>query len=196
MLRLIASFLLSLVFAYGIAQNNNLEVISTLNTQYNLNPQGDKVMVVTYQRDAGAPVVVAWQSNDPKATLKGHSYSIAAAQSSRRTHLDLFGAAPHADASVMWISNKNFDEITKGKTAFELNGDKAATSFVVTGKEDYVLYYNGKELKVPAYHLKSVGTEKDKELELWVLDNAKNPIVLQATGLYNFNLTDASSSDQ
>src|SRR5687767_13351855 len=109
MLRLIASFLLTLVFTYGIAQTQTLEVKSTLNTQYNLNDAGDKVMVVTYQRDAGAPVVVAWQSNDPKATLKGHTYTTAALQSSRRTHLDLFGTAADKDASVMWISNINFE---------------------------------------------------------------------------------------
>lgn len=192
MLRIISAFVLSLIFGYGIAQTQTLDVKSVLNTQYNLGSDGDKVMVVTYQRDAGAPVIVSWQSNDPKATLKSHSYSINGAQASRRTQLDLNGAADK-DASVMWLSTKSFDEITKGKTTLELNADKTATPFVVKGKEDYNLLFNGKEMTVKAYRLESA--DKNKDVKLLVLDNAKNPFVLKAEGLYNFELTDASSSD-
>ncbi|HZG00828.1 MAG TPA: hypothetical protein VEY71_07490 [Chitinophagales bacterium] len=192
MLRIISAFVLSLVFGYGIAQTQTLDVKEVLNTQYNLGPDGDKVMVVSYQRDMGAPVIVSWQSNDPKATLKSHSYTIAGAQSSRRVHFDL-NSAPLADAAIFWLSTKNFDEITKGKTMIEMNGDKAQTPFVVKGKEDYNLLFNGKEMTVKAYRLES--QDKDKSVSLLVLDNAKNPIVLKAEGLYNYELTDASSSD-
>jgi hypothetical protein len=195
MLRIITAFVLSLVFGYGVAQTTNLEVKETLNTQYNVGSAGDRVMVVTFQREVGAPVSVSWQTNDPKATLKAHNYTIAGAQSSRRTQLDILGAAPMADASVFWVSNKNFDEISKGKTVFEVNGDKEQTAFAVVGKEDYTLYYNGKEMIVKAYRLKAVGSEKYKGLEILVLDNPKNPIVLQATGPFNFQLTDASAAE-
>lgn len=187
MLRIITTALLSLIAAYSIGQNQTLEIRSLLNTQYNLG-DGSKVMVVTYQRDAGAPVVVSWQSNEAKASLMSHSYNTAGTQSSRRLQLDMTNKPSSADAGIMWLSTKTFEEIKKGKTTLLLNKDEKETGFVVVGKEPFTAYVAGKELTMQTIHIKS--TAKDHAQDLWILDNPTNPIIVKASGVHNFELTD------
>jgi len=191
MLRYLALFLLSLVSGYGIAQTSTFEVKDLVNTQYTLGGDDDHVLAVTFQRDAaGAPVVVSWQTNDPKDVLRSHSYTTAGSQASHRVQIDLTTKPAAADAGVLWLSTKAFEEITKGKTMLELNKDEKGTGFVNAGKEPYSVYRNGKELTFNTIHLKSVGTEKGKEQELWVVDNAQNPIIVKANGVYSYDMTD------
>lgn len=190
MLRILALFILSLVSAYGIAQTTTFDVKDLVNTQYTLGGDDDHVLAVTFQRDAGAPVVVSWQTNDPKDVLRSHSYTTAGTQAGRRVHIDLTTKPSAADAGVLWLSTKTFDEITKGKTMLELNKDEKATAFVSAGKVPYTVYKNGKELIFNTIHLKSIGTEKGKEQELWVVDNANNPIIVKANGVYSYDMTD------
>ena len=196
MLRFLALFLLSLVSAYGIAQTSTFEVTDQVNTQYTLGGDDDHVLAVTFQRDAGAPVVVSWQTNDPKDVLRSHSYTTAGTQASRRVQIDLTTRPSAADAGVLWLSTKSFEEISKGKTMLELNKDEKPTGFVVAGKEPYTVYRNGKELTFNTIHLKSLGTEKGKEQELWVVDNAKNPIVVKASGVHNYSMTDVMVTEE
>src|SRR5687767_6764351 len=123
MLRIIASFILSLVLSYGIAQTTSFDVADVVSTQYTLGGDDMKALAVTFQRDNGGPLVVSWQSNDPKDNLKAHTYTVAGMQASRRVYIDLTNKPTHADAGVLWLSTKTFEEVTKGKTMLELNKD-------------------------------------------------------------------------
>src|SRR5688572_11293259 len=113
MLRILASLILSLFLSYGIAQTTSFDVADVVTTQYTLGGDDDHVLAVTFQRNMGAPVVVSWQTNDPKDVLKSHSYTTAGSQASRRLNIDLAAKPSNADAGVLWLSTKTYEELVK-----------------------------------------------------------------------------------
>jgi hypothetical protein len=192
MIRIVTSIILSLVIAYCNAQTANLEIGNSAFLTYEQTINGVKNEVkLTINKDAVTAVPkVSWSVHTgDKSFSKIYNYSAKSVDNSNILYLRIDESLiPLPDANVALVSNKVFEEITKGKTMFRINGGTVTGFEVIKDKSKIILVVNGKNTMVDAYHLKSVGDAPSQEL--WILNNMNNPVVLRAFGVYNFLLTE------
>ena len=189
MLRIFSSIILSLVVAYCFGQST-IEINQATTLEYSQ---------TVASKTETATIIMSLNNNTPSVKYsitenkvtspnsKTFTYSSKGIETSNYTCMNISNSTlVSPDANILWISQRNFMEIGYGKTTFVFNDDKVATPFVVSGKENISVIINGTATNVEAYHLRSVGNTANQEL--WVLNNAHNPIILKATGTYNLNL--------
>jgi hypothetical protein len=184
MIRIISSLLLSLIFAYSVAQNTAVNFGTNTTCKF--------------ETDDGTPLTIVFNkpgaSAAPKATfsVNGQQMSIAPNAQAYENSLNLMlntGAVTEND-NLFWLSKARFYEITMGKTMFYINGPQNMFGMAVAGKETIHLKVNGNIVNTEAYHLKSVGN--GPALDMWVLNNDKNPVVVKTTGFVNLHLAEIS----
>ena len=189
MLRIFSSIILSLVVAYCFGQST-IEINQATTLEYSQ---------TVASKTETATIIMSLNNNTPSVKYsitenkvtspnsKTFTYSSKGIETSNYTCMNISNSTlVSPDANILWISQRNFMEIGYGKTTFVFNDDKVATPFVVSGKENISVIINGTATNVEAYHLRSVGNTANQEL--WVLNNAHNPIILKAVGTYNLNL--------
>ncbi len=184
MIRIISSFLLSLIFAYSVAQNTTVNFGTTTTCKYET--EGTTPLTIVFNKPGA--------SNAPKATFtkNGQQVSISPNAQAYENSLNLMlnTNSVSENDNLFWLSKARFYEITMGKTMFYINGPENMFGMAVSGKETIQLKVNGNIVNTEAYHLKSVGN--GPLLEMWVLNNDNNPVVIKTSGSINLHLTEIS----
>lgn len=186
MIRIISFLLLSFIFSYGVAQNTKINFGPNTTCQYTIIENGTpQLNTVTFSKPnaSAAPKATIQTQNGPvNITPSAETF-----ETGMNLKLNTGGAITETD-NLFWISNARFYEISMGKTMFYINGTQNMFGLATVGKENIQLKLNGTMVSTEAYHLKSVGN--GPALEMWVLNNAANPIVLKTSGAVNVQLNE------
>ncbi len=185
MIRIISSLLLSCLVAYGFAQNTTINFGANTTCMYELSGTTPQTILVTFSK-ANAHVA-------PTATYthNGQLINITPNTQSYENSLNLMLNTDQnitPNDNLFWLSKARFYEVSMGKSMFYINGQQEIFGMAVIGKEDIQIKVNGNMVNTEAYHLSRVGN--GPALELWILNNDKNPVVVKATGVVNLQLTE------
>lgn len=188
MIRILSFLLLSFIFSYSVAQNTVINFGTNTTCQYSLSENQTQESIIIKFSKTGA-------NSMPKVTIQSSSgpVSITPTAETFETGLNLKlntnGSISETD-NLFWISKARFHELTMGKTMFYINGPENMYGLATQGKENVQLKLNGNMVTTEAYHLKSVGN--GPVLEMWILNNASNPIVIKTAGAINLQLNEIS----
>jgi len=185
MIRIITSLIFSLIVAYSVAQNTAVNFGTNTSLKYQQTTPTEKTISVLYNK--------ASETATPKATFmgSGQCFTITPTAEAYENSLNLMLNIDQViteNDNLFWLSKARFNEITVGKTMFYINGPQHMFGLVTQGKEPIQFKVNGTMITTEAYHLKSVGN--GPLLELWVLNNVKNPVVVKASGSINLHLSE------
>lgn len=133
--------------------------------------------------------------------LKGHITILKSALDTAHTLLNQFSANMQHEqlrnATSVWVSNEVYDDI-KTKGTVQLNADGEWRNFAIASADpnnlsssDFVftLQENGEEKRVPCIHI--ISTD-DAGYELYIKDDAQNPLILQMNIGFSVLLVDVS----
>ncbi len=188
MIRILSFLILSFIFNYSIAQNTVINFGTTTTCQYTLTenniPHNSSIKFTRANATVAPKATFSTPSGVINITPGADTY-----ENGLNLKLNTDGPITETD-NLFWISKARFYELSMGKTMFYINGPQNIFGLATQGKENVQVKLNGNLVTAEAYHLKSVGN--GPTLEMWILNNAANPVVLKTSGAINLILTEIS----
>ncbi len=134
--------------------------------------------------------------------LKGHITILKSALDTAHTLLNQFSANMQQEqlrqATSVWVSDAVYHEI-KTNSSVQINADGVWRNFAIESSDPndlsssdfvFILRENGEEKRVPCIHLTSTD---DSGYELYIKDDAENPLILQMNIGFSVLLVDVSN---